>query len=341
MTDQGPGPSWAIAINTVPTRVGAHMDIRDEELIVSGQSCFLLHCLTLLQTDNKPKSLNPPTGRNKFDVYESPLMPLPIPVWQDALKAVNRDEPPASHNTWYLFPEAAIFASTNEARRAKFFATWNVFRPACILQILSAESLASPLSGQQWRDFLLDGLLACSREPNLVRQRDEVKAILADALHELQIDFCPPPSNHCPTVAVAEAQKTLWELTELNFRFELLSLDKRASGSSSHGDEHERQAMVLKCFKVPSLVVADAQQANSGLQAHDWHERLPFLLALRALMRDWDGLKPTPLLQPDLSHNMYTEVDVQQLEDHIARFYTQTFYSLFGRAAVIPTRLPE
>jgi len=46
-------------------------------------------------------------------------------------------------------------------------------------------------------------------------------------------------------------------------------------------------------------------------------------------------------LLPDLaSHSMYTEADVQQLEDHIACFYTQTFYHLFGHAAVIPTRLP-
>ncbi|KAF8237227.1 hypothetical protein L208DRAFT_1248825, partial [Tricholoma matsutake] len=136
-------------------------------------------------------------------------------------------------------------------------------------------------------------------------------------------------------------QKILWELTELNFHFELLALDKHASGLSPHRGEHERQAMVLKCFDVPSLVVTNVQRANFGLQAHDWRERLPFLLAVRALMRDWDGLKPMPLLLPDLaSHNMYTEADVQQLEDHIARFYMQTFYHLFGRAAVVPTRLP-
>jgi hypothetical protein len=291
--------------------------------------------------ENKQKSSNPPTGRDKFDVYESPLMPLPIPVWRDALKAVGRDEVPASYRTRYLFPEAAIFASTNEARRAKFFATWNVFRPACILRVFSAESLASPLSGQQWRDFLLDGLLARSQVPSVARQREQVKAIFADVLDELHIDFCPPPSNHFPTVPVDEAQKILWELTELNFRFELLALDKHASGSSTHRDENERQAMVLKCFDVASLVAADVRQANSGLQAHDWQERLPFLLALRALMRDWGGLKPTPLLLPDLaSHNMYTEVDVQQLEEHVARFYTQTFYRSFGRAATVPTRLP-
>ena len=58
-------------------------------------------------------------------------------------------------------------------------------------------------------------------------------------------------------------------------------------------------------------------------------------------MRDWDGLKPTPLLLPDLmAHDMYTEADIQQLEDHIAHFYTQTFYHLFGHAAVVPMRLP-
>ena len=94
--------------------------------------------------DNKLKSLSLPTGRDKFDGYESPLMPLPIPVWHDALKVVKWDEPPASYNTRYLFPEAAIFASTNEARHAKFFATWNVFRPACILRVFSSESSASP-----------------------------------------------------------------------------------------------------------------------------------------------------------------------------------------------------
>jgi hypothetical protein len=82
------------------------------------------HCPT---TDNKQKSSNLPTGHDKFVAYESPLMPLPIPVWRDALKAVERDEALASYQTQYLFPEAAIFASTNEARRAKFFTTWSVF----------------------------------------------------------------------------------------------------------------------------------------------------------------------------------------------------------------------
>lgn len=61
-----------------------------------------------------------------------------------------------------------------------------------------------------------------------------VNAISGNALDELQINLSPPPYDHFPTIPVDEAQKILWELTELNFCFELLALDKHASGSSSH-----------------------------------------------------------------------------------------------------------
>jgi hypothetical protein len=95
-------------------------------------------------------------------------MPLSIPIWSDALQAVNRDECPISYNTHYVFPKAALFASTNECHRAKFFATWVAIQPACIFQILLAHK-ATPLSNQQWCDFLLDGLLCLSKESNMVR----------------------------------------------------------------------------------------------------------------------------------------------------------------------------
>lgn len=264
-------------------------------------------------TDRKTKEQVAPTGRNKFLHYDSPLMPLSIPTWCDALQAVDRDQQPLSYHTRYLFPEAALFASTNESRRAKFFATWTAIRPACIYRIFSAQSQAEPLSNQQWRDFLLDGLLSLSKESKLVRRREEVRSIFAGALDDLHINSCAPTFDHLPDVPLAEAQCTLWELTELNFRFELLALDKRAS--SCKRDEDERQAMVLKCFPDSDLLFADPKLANAGLQSVDWQVRLPYLLALKALLCDWEGLKPTPLILPNLaSPNLYTELDIQQLE---------------------------
>ena len=262
-------------------------------------------------------------------------MPLSIPTWSDALQAVNRNERPLSYNTRYVFPEAALFASTNESRRAKFFATWIAIRPACMFRIVSAGK-ATPLSNQQWRDFLLDGLLSLSKESNLVRRREEVKSMFAGALEELKIDF--HSLSPFPDIGLSDMQQLLWELTELNFRFELLALDKRAS--SCDRDEDERQAMVLKCFPDNDLLLVNPGLLNVALQSLDWKVRLPYLLALKALLRDWDGLKPTPLLLPDLPLHQYTELDVRQLEDSIARFYTQSFYRFFGRAATLPTRLP-
>lgn len=59
-------------------------------------------------------------------------------------------------------------------------------------------------------------------------------------------------------------------------------------------------------------------------------------------MRDWKGHKPTPILLPDLADvSMYREDDVRVIEDAVARFYTQSFFSFFGCAAVIPMRLPS
>jgi hypothetical protein len=287
------------------------------------------------------------SGRNKFVLLQNDIMPLAIPAWRDALKAVDRDPArvhptngSSPHDGKYLFPDASLFASANESRRAKFFATWKVIKPACIYRVFSAESLATPISSQQWRDFVFDGLVSARHAEKVVHRREEVKALFANACEELQLNLNPPTSTPSfPKIPKADAQKLLWELTELNFRFELLALDKRAS--LSRRGEDDRQAMILKCFTGCSLVVVDLRHANVGLQSRRWHERLPFLLALRALIRDWDGLKPTPLSLPDLpSDDMYTENDVQQLEDSISRFYTQTFFSYFGRAATVPMRLP-
>jgi hypothetical protein len=56
-------------------------------------------------------------------------------------------------------------------------------------------------------------------------------------------------------------------------------------------------------------------------------------------MRAWTGDKPLPILQ-DIPFGEYNELNTGVLEDAVARFYTDSFFIYFGRAAVIPTRLP-
>ena len=76
-----------------------------------------------------------------------------------------------------------------------------------------------------------------------------------------------------------------------------------------------------------------------GFHSKDWWSHLPSLLQLATLMRAWSGEKPLPLLQ-DKPLDEYNEHDTGVLEDAVAWFYTDMFFIFFGRAAVIPTRLP-
>lgn len=289
------------------------------------------------------------TGRNKFDPIDSPLMPLSIPSWQNALKAVNTDPSLLDssnrknpHDGKYIFPEPGIFAGvTNEVRRARYFATWEHAREICLFRAFGASSMAIPLSSQEWRDLLIGNLHATlNGEKNQVAQR-KIQDVFANCLAELSIDFdtFAPIDVVPPPVIEAQARKVLWELSELNFRLELLALDKQASRIANDDEAQDHQDMIRQCF--PSdMFIPELHHATDGLAAWDWKERLPTLLRLRALMRDWRGNKHTPLLLPDLEAlSLYKEQDVNILEEAVAHFYTQSFFNYFGRAAVIPTRL--
>ena len=58
-------------------------------------------------------------------------------------------------------------------------------------------------------------------------------------------------------------------------------------------------------------------------------------------MKDWEGMKPTPLLVENRqSVDEYQEAEVSELENAVAQFYTDSFFRFFGHAAIIPARLP-
>jgi hypothetical protein len=286
--------------------------------------------------------------RKKIELPQSPLLPTSIPSWHEALLSTDMDpsqidttRPFSVHDRHYLFPNPTLFVTANETRRARYFATWEAIRPACLYRVYSSFSSAPPLANQQWRDMLFSDFGSGATDSKAARNRQHLLDLFGNTLEELNINIDSISASnvpHFPTVPLSESRKTLWELTELNFRFELMSLDKRAS---SRREDYDRQEIICQCCNTPSLLVADVRCANRGLASSKWRERLPSLLALRTLMRDWTGLKPSVLVLPDLdSHDMYSEQEVQQLEDAVARFYTQSFFRLFGRPATVPTHLP-
>jgi hypothetical protein len=310
------------------------------------RKCTLVCSYHFSPLAGRQQSSGPPS-RDKFRPIENnPIVPIPIACWVSALAAVDtnpsRVDPRyrSPHDRKYLFPEPGIFAAANEVRRATYFATWSAIEPACIYRLCMAWSSVTPLSNQEWRDVLIGDIKSKTPNAKSAQARENARRLLGSALEELDIEINQAPSlTTAPSLPDWEAQKILWKLTELNFRFELLALDKRAY--PSNGNEDARQDIIAECFGVGTLLATDDRQANSGLGSGDWRQRLPCLLILRRLMRDWEGMKPTPILLPDhTSLPDYLEADVLQLEDAVANFYTDSFFRFFGRAPIIPARLP-
>jgi len=298
-----------------------------------------------------PRNPRTPPHTQRFEVHESPYLPLPIQRWHEALLATVKNPPEvesarlSKRDGHQLFPNPNLFVTvTSETRRARYFATWKSMRIPCIYRVSSSSSSAIPLSAQQWRDMLFGDFGCRTVDSKAAHNRQVLLEMFGNTLDELKINvdsISASNTTHFPAVPRSKAQATLWELTELNFRFELVALDRRASGSSSGLDDIDRQAIIHRCCSVAHLLDIDVEGARRGLASPEWRERLPCLLAFRALMRRWPGMKPAPLLLSDLeSHDMYSELNVQQLEDAVAQFYTQSFFRYFGRPATVPTRLP-
>jgi hypothetical protein len=302
----------------------------------------------LLIVDNhlgsQPKKGDP--GRNKFQpVTDCAFAPIPIHTWSTALATVDQD--PARVQVQYLspddqkyiFPEPGIFIATNETRRNTYFTTWQAIEPACIYRLLSSSSsTAHPLSNQEWRDILIGDIPSRKSDSFSARSRSRAQNLLGPAINDLGIEINDVSRTTAPTsFSNTEAQWMLWRLTELNFRFELLSLDRRI-GLAGRSNV-ECQDALRDCLQVGSLLMIDPEHVRTGLYSEDWHSRLPSLLRLRTLMRGWPGVIP-PALLDERSVEDYTESDVFLLEDAVACFYTDMFFCYFGRAAIIPARLP-
>ncbi|KAJ3831040.1 hypothetical protein F5878DRAFT_495093, partial [Lentinula raphanica] len=131
------------------------------------------------------------------------------------------------------------------------------------------------------------------------------------------------------------ASQIIWELTELSFRQDLITLDRRLDTSGL--SVTQRNALLDACW-VGSRFQVDITKAEEGLGASDIEKRTPYIHALYQLMRSWKGTKPDELYCgfPD-NHDAHNYVDlVETVEKSLAIFYTTSFLTCFARAASIP-----
>lgn len=257
------------------------------------------------------------------------------------------------HDAGYVFPDPGLFVGTSNAeRQAKYLFHWIKHRTEMIYRLTSAQSSARPISSQIWRDFLNFGADVSVGEANTkaAKRRQQIVEIIGDSATAdgVEVSTTPIPSSGpswrdqqisaevLPTEAIT--QEILWELSELNFRFELLALDQRASTVIDE-DYATRQDKVLACFPAFSLLVADTKDATRGLAAEAWTDRAPFLIAMARLMKGWVDVPSIVTGVVEKPVEQLLEDEVIAVEHAMAKFYTQSFYNFFARAAIVPRRL--
>lgn len=139
----------------------------------------------------------------------------------------------------------------------------------------------------------------------------------------------------------------IWELCELNFRFELLALDRVLRPDLWVPENAAiREEEVQQVFFGDSVLLNSIPERNCGLAATFWTERIPFVTALRNIMKDWyaqDTRSQTRRLWSRFIPTPSTpcgEQELEKLESELAKLYCQTFFENFARAAICPRRIP-
>ena len=287
-------------------------------------------------------------------------MSLYLKPWQTALGTVDRSPERlfsrtklADNDGKYAFPEPGIFCSgDNASRRNRYLTTWTAIRDVCIYRLSSNASNVQLLSNQQWRTLL--GSRAPNQDAKAGASRESLTLLLSPEATEMGVDVSSLHKVASREFTVRESQENMWGISELSFRFELLMLDRRALDRRLFEDRPEelspltREELVLNCFYFRSdqprhLATVSVRNARQGLASPNIRDRLPYLNALRLVMIKWVGYIGAPdrasRLNPPTTEDR--EDDMLQYEYGLARFYTQTYFRYFGRAAVVPTTLPD
>ena len=316
---------------------------------------FHVQQLTYLSDNQKSHKSSTGAGRNKYIEDPNPLIPPAIDAWRNALARVDTDPKNQAGcfsrptDAGYAFPEPGIiYGGQSAERQAKLLLGWLRQRPAMIYRLTSSASSARVLSNQSWRTMLTYGdtpvSLESREQTKSASRRVDMRQLLGNCLDESGLElvagtdhlfWCKQELSTGTLPSTDICQEILWELYELNFRFELLALHHRAQLLVN--DTPEQQDCVLACFPGHGpLLVADCSLANKGLAAPSITERAPYLLALKRLMRGWKGNVPVQVSSDEKPIEQYSTVELTALERAVARFYTQSFFNFFGRAAILP-----
>ncbi|KAJ7447693.1 hypothetical protein FB451DRAFT_777755 [Mycena latifolia] len=287
----------------------------------------------------KAKSHGPPkVQRDKFAPFQADEMPRYLEPWADTLRAVDQKldchsfRPSDLH---YIMPEPALIVSPEDPeRRRMFIHHWFLVKDAVEWH---ASNEGCALSNPEWRDLLEGKIEVRGFSGSRTEKRSwVVEKLLGPMLRACNLDRLhgfPPDRQTIPVPNLHKMREMVWRVAESNFRFELCSLDRRAS-------RKERLDVIKMCFAGGYLVGMPLANSKHGLAAPTLEERRRYYVRLANIMLDWATYCPRPpAIVAGLSENVDSKEKMKDLEGAVARYYTQAFFEYFGWAAVIPMGL--
>ncbi|KAJ6629826.1 hypothetical protein B0H10DRAFT_2208383 [Mycena sp. CBHHK59/15] len=290
------------------------------------------------QKEAKGPNPNAKKPRDKFLPLDRPEMPTTITPWATALVAIDRSCPPSCGidlPQLYVMPEPGLLASPEEEpHRRMLYHHYRLLRDALMFHLADRSQRHALLTTQQWRDVLQGKVIKQGKVGTHAQARSaSLEDLLRPAFSACGInaltEFPVPPEAVLP-LQVHRMKELLWELAEINFRYEFLALDARASGL-------DRPDECRKCFAGEGLIGMDFSESRRGLAALEAMDRLPYLLCMAGLMCDWSvPCERSKQIDNAKGHTGWDASSVRHLERKVAQYYTQSFYELFWRVSVVP-----
>lgn len=149
-------------------------------------------------------------------------------------------------------------------------------------------------------------------------------------------------------------KEILWELYEINFRYDLMMLDSKLAPSKwstsvdGSPDALDRVMKISLCFVGGdtlefTLLPPSIPTGNVGLAADKMSDCRPYIVALARLMLDWniavDAVGDIQKLIDEEDKDKLSDVKVYKLSRAVADVYCAGVYIVLGRAAITPHRM--
>ncbi|KAF7426829.1 hypothetical protein PC9H_009198 [Pleurotus ostreatus] len=328
----------------------------------------------------KPRINLHPHDINHFKPNPNAMAPIMMEAWVHGLSTVTVTKEKVSMNfaegdNGYIFPPISVFIPFQvdgnlKPRHLKLLHAYLTHSDILILRLSPRNNPTSLLRGN-W-DLLLGpersnptsippsttSTATADDEPKakktkvekLVKRRQNLQTILAEWTNEYDVESNARneslawaseqlPKDRWPHDRVVE--RILYEINEINFRWEFRMLDRKMVNPNISYVAHED--LITRCFPSSSFkgeggadhTSVKYTTAWSGLSSPDDKERRQYVLALCRVIAHWHRC-------PDAINKALkcaeSDVDFLAVEKLCASFYCKSFFYYFARAPSVPHR---